>query len=79
MGCYEWFNLLMCMYVLLYACMVCCIVVRGYAHVWPVIRGVSQSDYGLATGFGPFNLTTCGPLLKGRDHYHMESGKHIIL
>ena len=52
--------------------------VRGYALVWPVIRGVTLSDYGMATDFGPFNLPTCGPLPKGRDHSHVQSGKHII-
>ena len=56
-----------------------CQVVRGYALVWPVIRGVTLSDYGMATGFGPFNLPTCGPLPKGRDHSHVDSGKHIYV
>ena len=53
--------------------------VREYALVWPVIRGVTLSDYGMATGFSPFNLPTCGPLPKGRDHSHVESGKHIYM
>ena len=56
-----------------------CQVVRGYALVWPVIRGVTLSDYGMATGFDPFNLPTCGPLPKGRDHSHVDSGKHIYV
>ena len=51
-----------------------------YALVWPVIRGVTLSDYGMATGFG-FGLISRpvgrGPLPKGRDHSHVESGKHI--
>ena len=29
--------------------------------------------------FGPFNLPTCGSLPKGRDHSHVESGKHIYM
>ena len=53
-----------------------CQVVRGYVRVRPVVRGVTQSDLSLATGFGPFNLPTCGPLPKGRDHSHVEFGKH---
>ena len=46
----------------------------------PVIRGVPYRILAsLATGFGPFNLPTCGPLPKGRDHSHVESGKHIYM
>ena len=56
-----------------------CQAVREYALVWPVIRGVTLSDYGMATGFGLFNLPTCGPLPKGRDHSHVESDKHIYM
>ena len=41
-----------------------CQVVRGYTFVWPVIRGVTLSDY-----LPP----------KGRDHSHVESGKHIYV
>ena len=79
-------TLIVCTYVLLYVCMdlfiiylSLCQAVREYALVWPVIRGVTLSDYGMATGFGPFNLPTCGLLPKGRDHSHVESGKHIYV
>ena len=40
---------------------------------------LSLSDLSLATGFGPFNLPTCGPLPKGRDLSHVESCKHIYM
>ena len=49
--------------------------VRGYALVWPVIRGVTRPDYSLDTGFSSFNL----PTPKGRDHSHVDSGKHIYI
>ena len=56
---------------------VCCFVVL---HCWWVClcgqsSGSTLSDLSLATGLGPFNLPTCGPLPKGRDHSHVESGK----
>ena len=38
----------------------------------PVIRGVTQSDLRIATGFGPFNLLTCDQLQRGRDHSQLE-------
>ena len=63
-----------CMYVWFVVSL--CQAVCGYALVWPVIRGVTLSDYVMATGFGPFNLPTCGPLPKGREHSYVESGKH---
>ena len=50
-----------------------CQVVCGYTFVWPVIRGVTLSDYGLTTGFSTFNLPTCGSPPK------VESGKHIYM
>ena len=68
---------IVCMYGLLCPCIKQSVGMLLYALVWPVIRGVTLSDYGMATGFGPFNLPTCGPLPKGRDHSHVESGKHI--
>ena len=61
---YVYVCVIVCMYDLLCHC------VPGYVLVWPVIRGVTLSDYGLTTGFGSFNLLTCGPLPKGRDHSH---------
>ena len=33
-----------------------------------VVRGVTQSDLCMVTGFGPFNLPTCDQLQRGRDH-----------
>ena len=42
-------------------------------------QGSTLSDLRLATGFGPFNLPTCGPRPKGRDHSHVESGKNIYM
>ena len=80
MGCCEWLiyfcvRMCYCMYVWFVVSLYQA--VSGYALVWPVIRGVTLSDHGMATGFGPFNLPTCGPLPKGRDHSHVESGKHI--
>ena len=35
-----------------------------------VIRGVTQSDLCIVTGFDPFNLPTCDQLQRGWDHSH---------
>ena len=35
------------------------------------LSGEFQSDHRRATGFGPFDLPTCGLLRKGRDHSHI--------
>ena len=63
--------------VVLFVVVLCCIVggcAREASH-----QGSTLSDLSLATGFGPFNLPTCGPLPKGWDHSHVESGKHIYI
>ena len=54
---------------------VLCYIVSGRARE-ATHQGSTLSDLSLATGFGPFNLPTCSPLPKGRDHSHVESGKH---
>ena len=54
---------------------VLCCIVSGCACM-ASHQGSTLSDLSLATGFSPFNLPTCGPLPKGREHSHVESGKH---
>ena len=44
----------------------------------PVIRGVTQSDLRIVTGFGPFNLPTCDQLQRGRDHSHCRSPAFVM-
>ena len=44
----------------------------------PVIRGVTQSDLCIVTGFGPFNLPTCDQLQRGRDHSHCRSPAFVM-
>ncbi len=39
------------------------------SHCRPAIRGVTQSDHRTATGFGPFNLPTCGLLYNAGSGY----------
>ena len=63
------------MLVVWFIVVLCCIVGRC-AHV-ASHQGNTLSDLSLVTGFGPFNRPTCGPLTKGRDHSHVESGKHM--
>ena len=63
--------------VVLFVVVLCCIV--GGCACEASHQGSTLSDLSLATGFGPFNLPTCGPLPKGRDHSHVESGKHISM
>ena len=61
----------------LFVVMLCCIVgrcAREASH-----QGSTLSDLSLTTGFGPFYLPTCSPLPNGRDHSHVESGKHIYM
>ena len=43
----------------------------GVFSCGPVVRGVTQSDLRIVTGFGPFNLPTCNQLQRGRDHSHI--------
>ena len=66
-----------CWLIVLFVVVLCCIVggcAREASH-----QGSTLSDLSLATGFGPFNLPTCGPLPKGRDHSHVGSGRHIYM
>ena len=70
-------NVCVCWLIVLFVVVLCCIVggcAREASH-----QGSTLSDLSLATGFGPFNLPTCGPLPKGRDHSHVESGRHIYM
>ena len=63
--------------VVLFVVVLCCTVcgcAREASH-----QGSTLSGLCLATGFGPFNLPTCSPLPKGRDHSHVVSGKHIYM
>ena len=73
---YRW-STCVCLLIVLFVVVFCCIV--GGCASEASHQGSTLSDLSLATGFGPFNLPTCGPLSKGRDHSHVESGRHICM
>ena len=45
----------------------CCFVWK-YAQKIAGLQGSTLSDHRMTTGFGPFELPTCGLLQRGRDH-----------
>ena len=45
----------------------CCFVWK-YAKKIADLQGSTLSDQRMTTGFGPFELSTCGLLQRGRDH-----------
>ena len=45
----------------------CCFVLK-YAQKIAGLQGSTLSDHRMTTGFGPFELPTCGLLQRGRDH-----------
>ena len=44
----------------------------------PVIRGVTQPDLCIATGFSSFNLPTCDQLQREQDHSHCRSPAFVM-
>ena len=45
----------------------CCFVLK-YAQKIAGLQGSTLSDHRMTTGFGPFELLTCGLLQRGQDH-----------
>ena len=73
---YRW-STCVCWLIVLFVVVLCCIV--GWCAREASHQRRTLSDLSLATGFGSFNLLTCGPLPNGRDHSHVESGRHIYM